>query len=155
MAPTPERQYWKQEDGDFAFKILKERDFQPRILYLTKLSLSLKVGYRHFQNLQVLKAFTSASFFNELLENVLLQNESKPRQRKTWDTENRAHHRRMEKGCVRRQVSDPGNSTPTWECSSDWLGTRRRGGFPHEFARHRQTLFNPRIECPEKPDLDS
>lgn len=40
--------------------------------------------------MQVLKTFTSpASFFNELLENVLLQNESKPRRRKTWDIENR------------------------------------------------------------------
>lgn len=97
-----QQQHWKKQEGSgiFCLHYSERKDFQPRIFYLTTVSLSLRVEYGHFQTCN-LKTFTShASFFSRLWENVLLHHESRPRNRKTRDLE----YRRMAKGRVSRQL---------------------------------------------------
>lgn len=117
MATTPGRQYWNQEDGSFAFTFLKGL---PTSNASNQTVSKPKSKTQTFSNTHILKTFTSpASFCSELLENVLLWNESKPRKRRTWDMENRRAHT----GGWRRDPSADGSlwcrrSMPSWECSS-------------------------------------
>lgn len=94
------------------FKIMRDSEFQPRILTLLNLSIKMRVKSRYFRNAQTQK-ITSNTTYLWPLKGYICFNKT----RKVWHPENRGYNTRHIKGCT---------------CASDlqriWVRLKEKGG---------------------------
>ena len=63
MAPTPEQQYWKQEDSGILLSQVWKKGFLTQNSLPNQISLSLKVEHGHFQTREFSKFYFSFILF--------------------------------------------------------------------------------------------